>query len=107
MRGITAGEFPILAQHHTGAFWHHQHRGHAERMWNFEIAGEILEQRGACRIDIVAGEEALINLWPRLGFERGRFDIEYVIEMLADFEPAHHRIGMLPRAVGKNEFAAG
>ena len=106
MRRVAAGELPVLAQHDAGAFGHHQHGGHAERMRHFEIAREILEDRGLRRIDVVAGEKALIDLRPRLRLELGRLDIEDVVEMLADFEPAHHRVGMVPRAVGEDEFAA-
>ena len=75
---VAAGELPLLAQHHASAFRHNKHRGHAERMRHFEIAGEIFEYRGLGRIDLVAGEETLINLRPRLGFEFGRFDVEDV-----------------------------
>jgi len=34
----------------------------AERVRYFKVAGEILEQRGVCRIDSVAGEEAVHRL---------------------------------------------
>src|SRR6202035_2861250 len=89
MGRIAAGEFPLLAQYDAGAFGHHQHGGHAERVRHFEVAGEVLEDCGLGRIDVVAGEEPLINLRPRLWFELGRLDIEDAVEVLFDFEPAH------------------
>ena len=107
MGRVAAGELPVLAQHHAGALRHHQHRGHAERMRHFEIAGEVLEDRGLVRIDVVAGEEALVDHRLRLRLELGRPDVEHVVEMMFDFEPAQYRVGMLAGAVGENELAAG
>ena len=59
------------------------------------------------RIDVVAGEEALVDLRLRLRFELGRSDVEHVVEVMFDFEPAQHRVGMRARAVGQDELAAG
>ena len=103
---VAAGKFPFLAQHDTCAFRHDQHRGHAQRMRHFEIAGEVLEDRGTRRIDLVTGEESLIDPRPWFGFKLGGPDIEYVFEVLFDAEPAQHGIGMMARAVGEYEFAA-
>src|SRR5579862_9016336 len=62
VRSLAAGELPFLAQYHAGAFRHHQHRRHAERMRHFEIAGEVFEDRSAPGIDLVMGEEALVDI---------------------------------------------
>ena len=106
MRVFAALQLPLLAEDLAGAFRHHQHRGHAERMRDAEIAGEILEHRGLARIDVVAREEAVIGLRRGLRLELGRDDVEYVLEMVTDGETLHHGVGMLARAVGENELAA-
>ena len=56
-------------------------------MRRFEVARQILEHRGLCRIDAVAREEAVIGLRQRLRLELGGDDVEHVLEMLVDLEP--------------------
>ena len=107
IRLVTTRKLPLLANDFTGTGRHYQHRGHAARVRHFEIAGEVLEDRRLDRIDAVAGEEAIIDDGARLRLEFGCGNIKNVLEVLPDFEPAHHRFGMLTRAVGENEFAAG
>ena len=85
---VAAGELPLLAKDLAGAGGHHQHGGHAERVRHFEIAGEVLEDRGLARIDAVTGEETVIDLRPRFWLELGRRDIENILEVLLDFQAA-------------------
>jgi hypothetical protein len=73
----------------------------------FEVAGEVLEYRRFPRIDAVAPKEAIVDLRPRFGLEVGRGNVEHVVEVLLDLEPAHHRLGVPARAVGEDELAAG
>ena len=107
MRGVAAFHFPGLAQHLARAFRHHQHGGHAERMRHGEIAREILEHRGARRIDAVRFQEAVVGLRQRLRLEIGLVDVEHVLEMHVDVEPPHHGVGVRARAVGEDQLAAG
>ncbi len=106
VRRVAAGELPFLAKDLARAGGHHQHGGHAERVRHFEIAGEVLEDRGLARIDAVTGEETVIDLRPRLWLEFGRRDIENILEVLLDLKPPHHRFGVPARAVGEHELAA-
>ena len=107
MRRVAPFHLPVLAEDFARAFRHHQHRGHAERVRHLQVARKVLEHRGARRIDAVAGEEAVVGLRQRFRLELGRDDVEHVLEMLVDGEPPHHRVGVLARAVGENELAAG
>ena len=106
MRGFAAGELPFLAQHNAGAFGHDKHGRHAECMRNFEIAREVFENCGALRINVVTGQETFIYEWARLRLKLRRHNVENIIEMLVDAETAHHVLGVMPRAVGQDEFAA-
>ena len=45
-------------------------------------------------IDVVPREKALIDLRLRLRLELSRPDVEHVVKVLLDPEPAHHRIGV-------------
>ena len=69
VRGVAPRHFPAFAHNLRGRRRHHQHGGHAERVRHFEIARQVLEQRGARRVDAVAGEETVIDLRLRLGIE--------------------------------------
>src|SRR3954454_7150424 len=62
MRGLAPFHFPGLAQHLARSFRNDQHRGHAERVRDSEIARQILEHRGALRIDAVCFEKLVIGL---------------------------------------------
>ena len=95
VRGVAAFHFPGFAQHFTRAFRHHQNGGHAERMRHGEIARQILEHRGALRVDTVSFEEFVVGLRQRLRLEIGRDDVEHVLEFFMDFEPPRHGLGVL------------
>src|ERR1700728_4225105 len=62
MRGVAAGEFPLLAKNLARAFRHHQHPRHSEPVRAFEIAREVLEDRRFAGVDIVAGGGASVEL---------------------------------------------
>ena len=72
-----------------------------------QIAREVLEHGGLARVDAVARQKSLVGFLRRFGFEFGGDDVEHVLEMLVDFEPLHHRVGVLAGAVGEDELAAG
>ena len=103
---VAPFQFPGFAKNVSLPFRHHQHGRHAERVRRFEVARQILEHGGLGGIDVVPGEESLVDLRQRLGIEIGGGDVEHVLEMVVDFEPLHHRVGVLARAVGEDELAA-
>ncbi len=107
MRLVAAAQFPIFAKHFALAFRHHQHGCHAERMRRFQIARQVLEHGRLGRIDLMQRQETLVGLQRRLRLELGSDDVEHVLKMLVDLQPPHHRVGMLARAVGEDELAAG
>ena len=107
MVGVAAFHLPVLAEYLARARGHHQHRGHAERVRNGEIARQVLEHGGARRIDAVRLQEAVVGLRQRLRLQLGGDDVEHVVEVLMDGERPHHRVGVLARAVGEDELAAG
>src|ERR1700760_3025412 len=88
MRGLASLELPALAKDLARLLRHHQHRDHAERMRDLEVARQVLEHRGAARLDAVTGEEAVIGLRKGLRLELGGGDVEYVLEMPLDLGPA-------------------
>src|ERR1700751_1791577 len=84
VRGIASGELPLFAQHHLRALRNDQNRRHPERMRHFEVAREILKDRGAACIDEVSCQEALVNAAARLWLERGGPDVEDIVEVALD-----------------------
>ena len=104
---IAAFQLPVLAHHFLGAVGHHQHRGHAELVRHHEVAGEILEHRRFRGIDAVDAQELVVGLRRRLRLQFGGDDVEHRLEMLGDAEPLQHRAGMVGRAVGQDQLAAG
>src|SRR5262249_5630286 len=81
---IATGKLPLLAQDRAGALGNDQHGDHAERMRHFQIACEILENRSAARVHLMAGKETLIHNRPRLRLKLSRRDIEDSVEVLFD-----------------------
>src|SRR5437899_377249 len=77
MGRVAAFELPVLAKHFAGLFRHDQNGGHAERMWHFEVAREVLEHGRLAGIDAMGPEEAVVGLrrWFRL--ELGGDDVEH------------------------------
>jgi hypothetical protein len=104
--GIASFQFPALAKDFTGAFRHHQHSRHAERMGYFEITGEVLEHRRLAGVDSVPGEKPVVGLGKRFRFEFAGNDVEDVLEVMGDGEAADDGVGMGAGAVGENELAA-
>ena len=104
---IASLELPGLAENFALAFRHHQHSCHAQRVWGFEIACQILEHRRSRRVDTVAREEAFIDLRQRFRIEVRSGDVEHIFEVMMNVELLHHRIGVLARAVGEDQLAAG
>src|SRR5262249_41360845 len=84
VRLAATGELPVLAEHLTAPLRHHQHGGHAERVWHCEVAREILEHRALGGIDAVTLQESMINLRQRLWLEVGGGDVENVLEVPVD-----------------------
>src|SRR6266446_3459313 len=69
MRGVTALQFPILAEDLARAFRNDQNGGHAHRMRYREVAGEVLEHCSLGGVDIMHPEKAVIDRGRRLGLE--------------------------------------
>ena len=104
---VASGKLPVFAKHLARVLRDHQHSGHAERVGYREIAGEILEHRGLCRIDGMRREKTIVGLRRRLGLELGRHDVEYVLEMTVELQPRQHGIRMTAGAVGQDQLAPG
>ena len=104
---IPAFQLPVLAHHFLGAVGHDQHRGHAELVRHHEVAGEILEHRRFRGIHAVDAQEFVVGLRRRLRLQFGGDDVEHRLEMLGYAEPLQHRAGMVGRAVGQDQLAAG
>src|SRR5215207_1245935 len=81
MSSIAALELPALAKDFAGSLRHHQHRRHAERVRDTQVAGKILEHRGVRRLDPMAEEEAVVGLRRRFWLQLGGDDVEHVLEM--------------------------
>ena len=103
---ITSLQLPVFAKNLPLPFRHHEYGRHSQGVRCFKVARQILEHCGFCRIDAVPREEALIDLWERLGVKIRRGNVEHVLEVAIDFEFLHDCIGVLACAIRKNELAA-
>jgi len=104
---VATLHLPVLADDFAGAVRNHQHGGHAEVVRHHEIARQILEHRRAGGVDPMQVEETLVGLRRRLRLQFGGDDVEHRLEMLREAEPRQHLAGMIGRAVGEDQFAAG
>src|SRR5262245_59945706 len=106
VRRIASLQLPVFAKNLSLAFRHYEHGRHSQGVRRFKVARQILEHCGLCWIDAVPREEALIDLWERLGVKIRRSNVEHVLEVAIDFEFLHDCIGVLACAIRKNELAA-
>src|SRR5262245_25569263 len=104
---IPSLQLPVFAKNLALPFRHYEHGRHSQSMRCFKIAREILEHCGFCRIDAVPREEALIDLWKRLGVKIRRGNVEHVLEVTINLEFLHDCSSVLACAIRKNELAAG
>ena len=107
MGGIAAFQLPVLAHHLFGAIRHHQDSGHAELMWRYQVAGQILEHGCGRGIDLMKAQELVIGFWRRLRFEFGGDDVEHRLEMRTDPEPLQNLVGVISRAICQDQLAPG
>ena len=104
---VAALHLPVLADHLPGAVGNHQHGGHAEVVGDREIARQVLEHRRAGGIDPVPVEKAPVGARRGLRLQFGGDDVEHRLEMVRETEPRQHLAGVVGRAVGQDQLAAG
>ena len=75
-------------------------------MRHHQVAGEVLEHRRACRIDVVKRQEAPIGLRRGLRLELCGDDVEDAVEMRGDGEPRQHCLDVIGRAISQDQLAA-
>ena len=82
------------------------HRRHAQRLGRGEVAGHVVDEQGALRVDAVAVADRRIALRIGLGHIGHGVDVVQAVEGVGEAEPAEHAPGVPLVGIGEDELAA-